>query len=245
MDDYSIFTAYGGSGSSFLARELGLFVRPDAWQPPFRGQPLTAWETRDGEPRYLLGPDDYDRPAVAWDRFNLRTDGVYEHLIDHDVSIRQNLGRFCHWIATTEHRVLFAHAGIMGLFSQARVENVTFLVRHPLQSLASFAKAERHGVEVEALGGLESDMTVELWADRWNRHAREFLDCRRLGLGPVLVRYEYAPQDSMVSPLHERVFAGLDSTRRNPCPLSTTRAHRLRDLVADSYFRLYESWDLE
>lgn len=242
--EYRIFAAYGGSGSSHLAARLGAFARPDVWQPPFQGRRLVEWEALTREPGLLLDASGYDAPAADWEPFHRRTDRMFEDRIDPKRTIRENLVRFCRWLEASGNRVVFVHAAIMGLFSGSGIRNVTFLIRHPLHALASFAKPERHAAEVAALGGLESEKTIELWADRWNRTASEFLECRRRGLDPVLVRFEFADRDARVTDRHPSVFRDFRSSIRNTSPLSDTRAEQLRSLVADTYGELYGDWEL-
>lgn len=244
VGEYRIYSAYGGSGSSHLCARLGAFERPDVWQPPFRGRRLVEWEELTREPGALLDAAGYDATTHLWEPFQRRTEGVFEEQVDPDASIRDNLVRFCRWIEGTSHRVVFVHAATLGLFSAHEIRHVTFLIRHPLHSLVSFAKPERHGKEIEALGGIGSGQTLELWADRWNRFAAEYLECRRRRLDPVLIRFEFAERDAQASEVHRRIFAGFESSRRSPSPLAPALEDELRARVAERYFELYDRWEV-
>lgn len=239
---YRIYTANGGSGSSRLAARLGAFARPDVWQPAFRGRRLEEWRGLTREPGALLDAAGYAATTDDWEPFHRRTDHVFEDRIEVARSIGENLANFCRWLDGTEYRVVFVHAAMLGLFSSHGIRRVTFLLRHPLHSLVSFAKPGRHAAEIEALGGLESEQSIELWAERWNRVAAEFLACRDSGLEPVLIRFEFAQEDARVSPVHQRIFGGFEATRRNPGRLSSARESQLRSLVAPTYFELYGDW---
>lgn len=243
---YHIFCSYGGSGSSFLTKKLDAFVRPDVWQPTFNGQMLIEWKSVAKYPDHgeLLDIRGYDAVDVNWEPFNRRTKNKFKKFIDSEKSIEKNLIQFCHWIQQTEHRVLFAHAGIMNFFNKNNISDVTYLVRHPLHAYVSFAKPERHKAQIEALGGIESTRAIEYWADRWNRHLEDYLKCKDKGLNPILIRFEYAKRDSQIATYHEQVFNDFATSKRNSKALSDRGEGLLKSLVSNNYFKIYEKWDL-
>lgn len=242
---YHIFCSYGGSGSSFITKQLDAFVRPDVWQPTFNGKMLVEWESVTNNPDHkeLLDINGYDSVDINWEPFNRRTKNRFKQFIDTKKSVKENLINFCHWIPETEYRVLFAHAGIMNFFSENNIHNVTYLVRHPLHAYASFAKPERHKAQIDSLGGVESNRAIEYWADRWNRHVRDYLQCQDKALNPILIRFEFAKQDSQVSAYHQQIFNNFIPSKRNFKALSNRGENLLKSLVSNTYFKIYDQWN--
>jgi len=244
MGPYHIFCAYGGSGSTFLIRELGAFERPDMlWQPAFQGRPLVEWANYRHR-MDLLDEQGYDTTNVSWKQFHPRTDHKCVRLMDPQESIRENMLRFFRWIEGTEYKVFCAHLAVMNFFSHHDIRNVTYFIRHPLHSYGSFCKEERHLSEVNALGGIESDKAIEFWADRWNKVAEDYLRSVEKKLDPVLIRFEFAAQDGRVTPYHNNVLKNVDGSKRNYGILPEHLENRLRSLVEENYFRLYDDWNV-
>ena len=107
-----------------------------------------------------------------------------------------------------------------------------------------FGKEERHKTEIDALGGIESDKAIKFWADRWNNIVKDYLLAKEKILTPILIRFEYAHDDSKVSKFHQKLLKDFDTTKRNYSVLSRRGEHLLRAQVEECYFTLYEAWSL-
>jgi hypothetical protein len=129
-------------------------------------------------------------------------------------------------------RVLEPPAAAGGLASRG-VRGAVFVLSDPLDAYLRYARGEQKE-RVEALGGAEAPAAQELFACRWRAAAREYLDCKRAGLAPVLIRQERAWEDAQASgdralrELFER-FA----PQRAPLDLSPESQERLRGLLRD------------
>ncbi|RZV43032.1 MAG: hypothetical protein EX269_13920, partial [Acidimicrobiales bacterium] len=164
---YRIYAARGGTGSSQTARVLRrsgrAFVRPDvAWMPPYAdpaGSLLAANLAElhpAAEPSEVLMPStDYDVTVSNYDVFSERCHGRYA--ADPQRTIEQNLVGLCDWVRANDHFVVLNNSSIQSLFSRNDIRSVVFLVRHPIDSLISWAKPERHGDTLELLGGQSSE----------------------------------------------------------------------------------------
>ncbi len=242
---FNILYCYGGSGSSFLIHRMKAFSRPDIWQPAFNGKRLSEWEHLTRVPGALLDERGYDvKNKDFWEEFNCRTEGKFADSLNPKLTINENLENFCSWIRTTQYKVVFVHAAILQFFSKNNIQDVTFIIRHPLHAYISFAKEERHKKEIDALGGTENDKAIEFWADRWNNIVKEYMLAKEKMLNPILIRFEYAHGDSKVSKFHKNLFKDFDSTKRNNNVLSMQGEQLLRAQVEEYYFRIYETWQM-
>ncbi len=237
LGPYRVFSAYGGSGSSWLLRRIDAFRRPDVWQPWFRGRPLEEWKCAP-RPVWLLGPEGLDSrlPPADWAPFLERT--RHRFPVDPSATVGDNLAGLCAWVVQRRRSVVLVHSAILGLFSRYRIPKVTFLVRHPVDGYLSFA-LRQHPVEIRALGGIESPRAIALWTDRWNAVAEEYRRCRELGLAPVLIRFEQAAADARCTPWHERLFRRFSPPHRPPPPERARIEDAVLAAVADHLPLIY------
>lgn len=160
-------------------------------------------------------------------------------LADNSVSIEQNITDLCRWVVEKQHFVVLTNSSIQRVFSRNCIRQVVFLVRDPVESLMSWAKAERHGSDADLLGGVDSPTVLDYWAERWNQHVEEYYRCLDLGLDPVLVRYEHVRADAALHPGLAAVFA--DFASRPPNVRSRELERELVDRVSRNLARVYGS----
>jgi len=255
-DSQGIFCAYGGSGSSFLFKTLKrlhkqVVERPDvAWQPPVAGRQLDEWrgfvntkfkEATEKE-RLLLSDYHLDFTTDDYAVLHARSDNVFTP--DLGKTVEENLAAFCTTMRAKQAAAVLTHGGIFSLFSRQNVPHVVFLIRHPVHGYASFAKPERHGDHLALLGGVDSDLAIDLWTERWNMQLDEYWRCVALDLQPTLVRFEYARHDAAHDRYLSKVFRKFDSGKRNLGVLSPQTESRIRERVMDHYCKVYNDWQL-
>lgn len=236
----NIFVAYGGSGSSWIVRRMGGFMRPDSWQVKIKGGPLP----KHFPGQIILDEKGYENIIDNYDDFNQRTGNLFAKKINTKKTIKHNMSNFFNWINQNNYKVLSSHSGIVKFFSENNIENVSYLVRHPLHSLVSWAKPERHFQEVISLRGLNNKNTIEFWADAWNSIAEDYLVSQEKGLDPLLIRYEYAHQDTKHHSELNKYFENFDSSKRNHGIMLEPAEDYLKQLTGNNYFKLYGKWEI-
>lgn len=221
-------------------------VRPDsAWLPPQLGEPGEAWfaiRTRkfhnNDRAEMLASQYDFDYRVSDYTDFVERSGGRYRP--DPSRTIEQNLVGLCADAVRRRFDVGLNVSSAMSLFSRNEIRDVVFMIRHPASQYASFGADHRHGENLEALGGFESDLAVDVMMERWRLHVTEYLRCRDAGLDPVMVRYEHAPDDvAAIAPL-ARLFEGHEARPRHE--LSERVESRIRAQTADLVEELYGQW---
>ena len=223
-----VFSAIGGSGSRYLIERLSL--------------------------RYCVGdkPDTVFRPRTAHLRIgNVNANqGSFEQRslgfqVEDGETLESVLPKYLAFIAERPHCTAVLNTSAeLGLLSQLGVDNVVFLVRHPLHAYVSWGKPIRHGDAVEYLGGRDSDRALQFYGRRWNNFTDEVLRMSERGILGGLVRYEHARRDTAEDEHLEWVFAEFDSSRRNYGILSPRSETLLRRITAANYFKLYNSWEV-
>ena len=128
------------------------------------------------------------------------------------------------------------------IFSKYKVDNVVFLIRHPLHSYCSWSKDIRHGDLTEKLGGKNSKSSIEFFMKRWISQIDEYITLKELKLFPVLLRYEFIYNDVKNIPELKWVFNDFDASKRNFNFLNIDSESFLYDYVKDWYFKIYPKW---
>jgi hypothetical protein len=142
------------------------------------------------------------------------------------------------------HTVVFNTAAEQGLLSKHAITDVVFLIRHPLHAYVSWAKPERHGAVIHALGGLNSRRGVEHYGRRWLAFATECLTLQKMGILGGIIRYEFARKDAQRLDDLEWIFADFASDRRNFGHLRQEYEELLRGIVLETYSALYPEWNV-
>ena len=139
---------------------------------------------------------------------------------------------------------VFNYAAELHLFSQYKVENVVFQVRHPLHSYLSFTKPERHKGKVDFYGGVASIEAINYYCKRWNALVEEYCRLMELGICTWILRYEFMDND--INQLNDLkwVYDSFDSSKRNNGVLDQASEHALKNMVSDTYFKIYDEWKI-
>ena len=223
-----IFAAVGGSGSTYIIRKLGL--------------------------KYEVGdkPDTVFRPLISSTSLGSlnRDQGNFVERsrgfeIDLGLGPREVFRQYLEYLKESEERTaVFNTLAELGLFSELKVTNVIFLLRHPLHAYISWAKPGRHGDIVEKMGGVGARRPIEYFANRWKRTVEEYQRLKRLRLSPRLVRYEHFYDDlGGVDGLSD-LFNDFDSSRRNESVLNNASERVLYELLARPFKSIYSSWSM-
>jgi hypothetical protein len=120
-----------------------------------------------------------------------------------------------------------------GRLAARGVRQAVFVFSTPLDAYLQYARREQKH-RVEALGGAEAPAAQEFFASRWRAAAREYLDCKRAGLAPVLIRQERAWEDARSS--GDRVLRALFERfepQRAALALSLESQQRLNGLLQE------------
>lgn len=218
------FSAVGGSGSTFLVRNLArrygeVGNKPDnAFRPHY--------------PELWSGNFNLDQGT-----FEERAGGTFTPT---GSSLEDILPEYIEYLRDDPFRtVVFGTAAELGLLSAMRVPKIVFLVRHPLHAFASWAKPERHGDVIDDLGGVNARGAIEFFARRWKRATDELIRLADLDLLGGVIRYEHAHSDAAALDLGQ-VFADFDATKRNHGVLSDAGVEQLRHITQVNFERIYE-----
>jgi len=221
-----IFSCMGGSASTYiintLARVYDVGNKPDT---VFR--PLID-ELRIGDINKNQGS------------FYKRSNG---YAINDSMRLQDILPKYISYLRESDKRTaVFNTCAELGLFSSLDIENVVFIVRHPLHAYVSWAKPERHGDIINFLGGINSKKAIIFWSNRWIKFTDEILKLQHKGILGGVIRFEYAQAD--VNNFNELswIFESFDTTRRNNNVLEKKYEELLKKNVWGNYINLYPDW---
>ena len=233
-----IFVAYGGSGSSYLNRNLRALgkchPRPDGFFKPM------FYPTTGGQKLDARGYDNYpSRSSVPY--FRERT----SFRLDRKKTINDNMLEYVAGANKPGTSVVLTLASYYKFFSTNRIPDVTFLVRHPLHQYGSWFKPHRHGSHLGKFGGKDSEASLDFFSTLWAANVEEYLALKDMDLNPRLIRFEFVPQDveSAGCEALNKCFQGWDTSRRNPSFISSALAGYLRRRVAHVFGRIYPQWE--
>ena len=222
-----LFSAMGGSGSTYLVRNLPRLFAEVGNKPDnaFRPRYPQLWACD-------FGTDQGDFHARAGGKFNSSGSCLEEVLPLYLEYLRDDPFR----------TAVFGTAAELGLLSALQVPKVVFLVRHPLDGYASWSKPQRHGDVIDALGGIDSPRAIRFYADRWVRVTDEILRLHELRLLGGVIRFEHAHYDASMLGLSQ-VFQGFDCNKRNRGALRQQSKELIREIVETNYQRIYlDDW---
>lgn len=221
-----IFSCMGGSGSTYIIKTLSKIYdvgnKPDT---VFR--PLID-ELKIGKINNNQGS------------FFQRSNGFK---INDGEKLQDILPKYISYLNESDKRTaVFNTCAELGLFSSLGIENVIFIVRHPLHSYVSWAKPERHGGVIKYLGGINSKNAVLFWANRWNKFTDEIFRLHCNGKLGGLIRFEYAKIDVEKFDELRWVFKNFDTSKRNNNVLKNQYEELLKRKVCRNFKRLYPDW---
>ena len=237
-----LFSALGGSGSTFLAhrfqkRGLEVAVRPDTYFVPRiingRGNHKKNIQANhqliDG---YHVNPE--KEAANEW----YRRSGWR---LDESKPLAGQLKRYIQWARSEpKYVVMFNYLHLGRFFSQYRIFDIITLVRHPLHNFVSLY-GHQHPEKVQSMGGLDTEEAVRFFADLWRAWVYEALICRH-----KIIRFEFARADykgvKNVPKEIKNLFHSWDSSKRNHGVVSADNERLLYTLVKAEYHKLYDDW---
>jgi hypothetical protein len=237
--EYHVFASYGGYGSSFLIKSLrkngyAVGTRPDlAFRHPndftLQGKAYPYSKKIKAEEVYQQFP----KPG-NYRKFRKRSG----FKINLDITLERNLLNYLLFLHSKNKRAaVFSAAYRYKFFSRHQVRNVVFLVRQPMSAYLSYAKPQRHGHVINAMGGLYSEKSIKWFGEIWVALVSEYFRLRAANLAPVLIRFEYAKGDSKKPGLYG-VFKDYDSTKKNYS--KNKKASKLMNRITGKlYRRLY------
>lgn len=209
-----LFSSVGGQGSRHLISALR--TRRHVGDKPDNA----LWQSLPGAVGAGFTPDQ----GSFLERSGAAEMGSQHNLFD-------TFPRYIRWLrAKPERTAVFGLSAEFGLFSLFRVPHVAFLVRDPVDAYVSWAKPERHGDMIEAMGGLESAQAIDYYGTRWLRATLEYVQLRELDLAPHLIRYEQARTDAETIG-YGWAFRDFRSDRTNRHVLSPSGEAQLRAKV--------------
>lgn len=234
----TVIVSPGGSGSSFIIKEMNADSRPDVVFSP-----LDAHKRRIIPENLELCLSDL---PTEWHAtyFTGRTHMKYR--LDLEISIEENMVRYLRKAVSSKDNVLLGGAisrvGPFFLRNKDRwpKETVVCFIRHPLQSMASFL-LHRHPEKIDRYGRFSSSSCLIQYAMLWKKIVN---DAIRGGL--TIVRFEYAKEDSLKlkDERLKAVFADWIEGKRNYEMLTKDQENYFKKLVSNIYFQIYERWDV-
>ena len=236
------FVCYGGSGSTWLIKRLQrqykVHVRPETYWLPCYFPQQTKSATSYDQQLTIQGYTNLPTPASA-KGFERRAG----YCINLSKSIDDNLVDYWAYMQKNPKAVtMFSRAPMLGFFERHKdtVDNVVFIVRHPLHQYISLTKPKRHAEFVADFGGFNTVGGVKFFVREWSLFVRDALNS-----GASVVRYEFAKQDSKkLSKAVQDVFNKFNSSPRNPGKLDTNLEELLEDDLKDLYYSLYNDWNV-
>lgn len=211
--------AEGGTGSVYFSTRVNVAVRPDTvwgFNPPLKNSYLHSMHTT----------------GIPKDAFFKRS-GVH---LNYDQNIEENLVRMLQWREDQEkHTMLSGRCSQRGMFLTDNNIKAVCFVRHPLHSFVSFL-GSRHPEHAKRFGGFNTMAAVLFYAKLWNSMVTDFIKS-----GNVVYRFEYMPEEIEI-PWLQKALQGWDNSKRNLGRLGYEREIRLKQLVADNYYKLYDHW---
>lgn len=114
------------------------------------------------------------------------------------------------------------------------------LVRHPLHAYVSYF-GHQHPNHCRSFGGFNSDGAVEKWSRQWNAIINDFLSS-----GNKILRYEFFYKDLPYNAAIKKDFRNFDfdTEKRNHGELHPKLEFKLKMLVNDNFYKMYDSWDI-
>lgn len=217
-----IFSVIGGSGSTFLKNKLSICFnvgdKPDTVFHPF----LKLREI-DVEQEFIL-----------------RSNGFKLKSYD---NIETAIPEYINYLKREKnHTAIFNICADYKIFSKNKVQDVVFLLRHPLHAYCSWSKEIRHGDVAEKLGGINSKKSISLFINRWISQVIEYYTLSKLGLNPILLRYEFLKEDLKENKELSMLFEDFDSSKRNYNILNSYSESFIHDYVNKYYFKIYPNW---
>ena len=236
--DY-LFSAIGGSGSTFLINELirngyDVLGRPDHHFVPEIFYTVNKAVLVDDD--QLIA--DYNIPIKDSTRI-----AFYKMLnlpaSNKEVTVSDAmLGHIKRIQSAPNATTVFNYLSTGGFFSTYGVRNIVHLIRHPLHCYISLA-GRQHPHLSENFGGLDSVGAIRWFAQIWNRIADEYLTCVKLGLNHFLVRYEHVKEDVELLPFPPTMFEKFRWRVKPTNLLSKKGKNLLLSLVHDNFVTLY------
>lgn len=218
-----IFASGGGHGSVFLKDTLqqtlcNIHVRPDI-----------AFDVE-------LTLDDYpDAKSIA----EFREYTGFE--LDASKSINDNVLAYLDQLEEMNAIVLLSRMSRLGdFFTRNKMSTPICMVRHPLHAYISFI-GHRHPKASDHLGGIESEARIRWYADQWNLMTSDYLDS-----GSKIIRFEFMQDDveGISNPDLPYLLRDWRTDKRNHGILDEEKTDFLKSLVSDTYYRVYEDWDI-
>lgn len=218
-----IFASGGGHGSVFLKDTLQLtlckiHVRPDI-----------AFDVS-------LTLDDYP-DEKSCKEFKEYTG--YD--LDSSKNINDNIMAYLQYVDETNAIVLLSRMSRLGhFFTRNGISDAICMVRHPLHAYISFI-GHRHPKASDHLGGIESEDRIRWYAEQWNLMTTDYLDS-----GSDIIRFEYMQNDvkDIKNPDLPYLLKSWRTDKRNHGILEPEKVDLLKGLVSDTYFRVYDDWDI-
>jgi hypothetical protein len=218
-----IYAASGGHGSIFLVnalRETGrrIHIRPDV--------------------AFDLNQSLDDCPSQAGVKVFYQRTG---YKLDVSKSINDNMVSYLNCICKAGEIVLITRLSRHGpFFCRNKISGVVCLVRHPLHAYVSFV-GHQHPEAAQEFGELDSNRRIEWYAKQWNLLVSDYINSRN-----KIIRFESMHND----------LAGLSDTSlpkllknwrpeiRNNGVLTKAKENFLKDLVAETFYKVYQDWDI-
>ncbi|MEX0924382.1 MAG: hypothetical protein WDZ82_00340 [Candidatus Paceibacterota bacterium] len=160
-----------------------------------------------------------------------------------DKTIDENLVNYLGYVKEHGQTALFNMMPVMNFFSRHNVQDVVFLIRHPLYAYVSWTKPHRHLSVVEPYGGVNSVGGITLFSTLWRGLAEEYLLLKEKELDPILIRYENAEEDAAaIDPGLANIFSSWHGGSSNKNALPSESEELLRSKVEDVFSQLYTTW---
>lgn len=218
-----IFASGGGHGSVFLKDTLKLtlckiHVRPDIAFAP------------------SLSLDDYPDEKSAQE-----FEGYTGFELDLSKNINDNIMSYLQYVDQVNAIVLFSRMSRLGhFFTKNAISDAICMVRHPLHAYISFI-GHRHPKASDHLGGLESEDRIRWYAEQWNLMTTDYLDS-----GSDIIRFEFMQDDvqGIENPDLPYLLRSWRTDKRNHGILDADKVSLLKDLVGETYYRVYDDWDI-
>lgn len=218
-----IFSAIGGSGSTYLTETLSTkFIvgkKPDMTFNPILKE-------------IGIDPGTFEERSKG---FKSNGKESFPNIFKRYVSFLKK---------SKEHTAVFGLAAENHLFSKFKIRNVIFQIRHPLHAYVSLGKPYRHKEVIDYFGGLNSIGGVQYFGNRWNAICNEYLLLQSMKLSAGLIRFEFAHRDVYKFPELEWIYKIFDHSKRNYDILDKKFEHLLKEIVSESFFALYDDWSV-
>jgi len=211
----TIITPMGGHGTTYIHRHIGRCAK----------RPDTLW----GEGLNIEMLPNLKKQKV----WAIRTGG---HVLSPMKTIEQNL---VDMIESCSHWVLLSGwCSMRKMFLTRNKIRAYCIVRHPLHAYVSYF-GHRHPNHCRALGGFNTIGAVEKWCSQWNPIVKDFL-----ASGNKIIRYEFFYKDLPYNAAIKKDFRNFDfkTEKRNYGELDHRLENRLKKLVSDNFYKIYDSW---